>query len=604
MSHDQTETLKKFAAPSNSDPADDSDSSQGSENEEAAKTVEAQATVKKATFGKATTQKATSAKESTTKTQSLSTSQNTILSRLKLTNIFLAIVVLCMLSLFAFAGFFYYSFQKVSVSDPDQTTAFSESDPDEPDKPRAFNIALLGHGGPGHDGGRLTDSIMIVSIDPTVQKIFMISVPRDLWVPLNVIDGAEPQNWKINAAYAIGSDDNNYRQKPEEYTGEAGGGSMAKDALTLVSGLEIDRFAAIDFQGFMTAIDELGGIDVDVQKSFTDPLYPIPGREEATCGKSEEEVAATATMPAHLAEKEFPCRFETLYFPAGVIRMDSETALKYARSRHSPEDGGDFNRAARQRQVILAVKNKVLALNFVPKIIPLVSQLSNHVKTDLSVADMQALIDRQAELLEYEVVGIALTTDDDNILTFGVGGQGQSIVRPKTGIDDWESVHAWIKEQFETSEPVDDISPEKATTSAKVVDVVINRPPETVEPISNQDLSELKLELSSSSLTLKSDGDWSDTYVYALLKDSYGNIIPNQEGVSFEWRIKDDTLAEIRAEDNDDACSAEVEQPCPNMRLEVKPQKTGESKITVKARYNGADLPTPVLTLQLTVEAE
>lgn len=501
----------------------------------------------------------------------------------------------------AVGAFFYASYQRVSVAAPNQSVAFAEADPTQPEEPQPFTVALLGYGGAGHDGGRLTDSIMVVSIDSVAEKIFLISVPRDLWVPLETNVGQDPTGWKINAAYAIGSDDRGYPNKPERFTGEAGGGTMAKEALELALGLEIDRFVAVDFAGFMKAVDVLGGIEVDVQKSFTDPLYPIQGRENETCGKSEEEVAATATMPAHLAEKEFPCRFEELYFPAGVIHMDAETALKYARSRHSFEDGGDFNRAARQRQVILAFKNKVLAINFIPKLIPFVGTLSGNVQTDLSAADMQVFLDRRDELLSYDLVGITLTTDQDNILEFGTAGGGQSVVVPKTGLDDWPAVHTWLQDQLAAAEVIEDITPAEATTSAKTVEVVVSRPPLEVVPIAKQDLNSLQFVVSPENLTIKDTDDWADQTISALLQDEYGTVIPNQAGVNFHWRIKDETVAEI---DSQDECTAGVEEPCPNMQLRIKPQKTGQTQIEVEARFEEQPLPVPVRTIQLTIEAE
>lgn len=511
------------------------------------------------------------------------------------------LVALGVCVLLAAVGYSYWAYQRVHVNTGQRPVAFSDSGADDqPEELKPFTFALLGYGGAGHQGGLLTDSIMLVTIDPNLQKIFMISVPRDLWVSLPVIEGEDESYWKINAAYAIGSDDKQYRRKPEAYTGEAGGGRMAKDTLAKVTGLEVDRFVAVDFTGFKKAVEVLGGIEVDVRKSFTDPRYPIEGREDETCGKSEEEVAATATMPAHLAEKEFPCRFEELYFPKGVIKMDADTALKYARSRHSAQDGGDFNRAARQRQVILAFKNKVLAIDFVPKIIPFVNTVSNHVRTDLSVADMEAFISRQDELLEYEIVGIALTTDDDNVLKFGTGSSGQSIVIPKTGLDDWPTIHDWLANQMTQADPVADLTPAEATASAKEIDVVVSRPPETVAPIGQQDATQLQLVAQPASLNLQSDGDWSDQTVIAQLTDQYGNLIPNQEDVSFRWDLEDKTLAEI---DSENDCPDTITAGCPNLKLMIKPQKTGTSKITLTAYYQDEPLPVPVIEIPVEVKS-
>ena len=67
----------------------------------------------------------------------------------------------------------------------------------------------------------------------------------------------------------------------------------------------------------------------------------------------------------------FPCRYEHLHFNTGVQHMDGKTALKYVRSRHALQDGGDFGRASRQQRFLSAVKDKVLSVTFIPKIVPL-----------------------------------------------------------------------------------------------------------------------------------------------------------------------------------------------------------------------------------------
>src|SRR5690606_21863522 len=110
----------------------------------------------------------------------------------------------------------------------------------------------------------------------------------------------------------------------------------------------------LDFDGFTEVIDILGGVEVEVEKTFTDKKFPIPGREEDTCG---------LTAGPGQEEPEYLCRYETITFEKGVQMMDGKTALKFARSRHSedPEEGNDLARGRRQQKVILAIKNKMLS---------------------------------------------------------------------------------------------------------------------------------------------------------------------------------------------------------------------------------------------------
>ncbi|MFA6361501.1 MAG: LCP family protein, partial [Candidatus Shapirobacteria bacterium] len=216
-----------------------------------------------------------------------------------------------------------------------------------PDPLAPYSILLLGYGGGAHEGGTTTDTIMVAKIDPRNKEISLISIPRDLWVPIP-INGDETKSFKINAAYPVGlSKEKQYQNKKVEFTGEAGGGELAKYVVEQVVGFKIDYFAAIDFDGFTKMIDILGGIDIKVEKTFDDLFYPIEANIDDPCGKTDEEMKSLeATMSGDKLEQQYTCRYEALHFDKGIQHMDGIMALKFARSRHSATDGGDFNRAA------------------------------------------------------------------------------------------------------------------------------------------------------------------------------------------------------------------------------------------------------------------
>lgn len=324
---------------------------------------------------------------------------------------------------------------------------------------------LMGYGGGNHEGGLLTDTMMMVIIDPPSKTITLLSLPRDLWVDLPVTK-EKTLGYKINAAYAIGSDDKGYRYKPEQYTGPAGGGELAKFAVKQATGIDVNNFITLNFSGFKKSIDVLGGIDVNVEKTFDDFLYPIEGMEDDPCGRSEEELQMYATMAASITEKVFTCRYEHLHFDKGITHMDGETALKYVRSRHSAQDGSDFGRAARQRNVILAVRDKVFRLDFFPKIIPFVSSLTDDLKTDFALADMQNFLKYKDELSEYRITSTALS--NDNVLAIGRSPDGQSIVTSQEGVGKWDLVHNWVQTELNTlRNPVAATQSATATSSAQ-----------------------------------------------------------------------------------------------------------------------------------------
>lgn len=343
-----------------------------------------------------------------------------------------------------FSGIFFLikSYRSIVVK-PNIPQTVSPTATPTPDPLRPISILLLGYGGGKHEGGRLSDSMMVVRIEPRNRQIRLVSIPRDIWVPLPLSVG-ETKYYKINAAYAIGGDDKNYPNKPVEFTGTAGGGQMAKYAAGQIVGFNIDYFVALNFNGFIKIIDILGGVPINVAQTFDDPLYPIEKDEIDNCGKTEEEIAAlTATLSGTKLEEQFSCRYEVLHFDKGLQTMNGTTALKFVRSRHSPQDGGDFNRAARQRLLLLAVKDRVINLGFIPKIIPTIQTLSGNLQTDIDLTRLQEFIDQINEYDQYEIISIPLT--DQNVLVNSRSSDGQFILVPKDDPNNWSLVHQFIE---------------------------------------------------------------------------------------------------------------------------------------------------------------
>ena len=126
------------------------------------------------------------------------------------------------------------------------------------------NILLLGIGGRNHDGPNLTDTIMLATLDTKLNQVTLTSIPRDLWVP-----DLENTNKKINTAYAYGENK------------KAGGGLiLAKAIAGKVLNQKVDYAVRIDFDGFVKAVDLIGGIDVSVERVLDDYEYPIEGKKK------------------------------------------------------------------------------------------------------------------------------------------------------------------------------------------------------------------------------------------------------------------------------------------------------------------------------------
>lgn len=372
--------------------------------------------------------------------------------------IFLIIFIICAIVGIAFYFWFHSITKKIFIPRPKIANESVNSIQEDLISKTPINILLLGYGGGNHDGPYLTDSMIAVHIDPKTQKIFLISIPRDIWIKIPT-DGMNGSYSKINAAYSDGLDDTDYPNKEQQFAGADGGGRLAEYIVQQVIGVPMNYFIGMDFSGFTHTIDTLGGVDINVQTAFDDYQYPIEGEEDAACGLSPDLIAsysaALASPSATVTEQDlFPCRFEHLHFDKGEQHMDGTTALKYVRSRHSLQDGTDFGRAQRQRNLIVAVKQKIFSSSFIPEIIPFISSLGDDMRTDLTPDDVKTLVQNIQALNKYQIVSLALT--DQNYLQDSVSSDGQDILESRAGLDNWEDVQKWLKNEFAgIPQPVD-----------------------------------------------------------------------------------------------------------------------------------------------------
>ncbi len=304
-----------------------------------------------------------------------------------------------------------------------------------------YTFLLLGYGGGRHEGTYLTDSIMVAHINLKKKEVLMISLPRDIWVKVPTKDEREPFHAKINSVYQMGLFPENYPALDTTYITKENPSGFIKEVVRDITGLQVDAFLAVDFEGFTRVIDILGGIDIAVEQAFTDYEYPIEGKEEDTCEKKDQELEDALKQATQEPVLAFPCRFETLQFTTGMTHMDGATALKFARSRHAIEDGGDFNRARRQQLVIEASKQKVLSIGFIPKIIPLLDELEEHIKMDIKLTDLNTLLLEARKADQYKKKSFVLEGD---FVTDSYSDYGQYIIIPRKGIDSWGEIQKEI----------------------------------------------------------------------------------------------------------------------------------------------------------------
>ena len=213
------------------------------------------------------------------------------------------------------------------------------------------NILLVGIDDlPHREGSRLTDTMLVVSLDPDGRSA-MISIPRDLYgTPL--ADG-RTYNAKLNSLLAYAND------RPEEFPD--GGVDALKGAIGELLGIRIHYFASINLLGFKQAVDAIGGVDIVVERDIRDPTY---------FNEFGEHVG-----------------FRLL---AGPQHLDGHSALGYVRSRKGEGDN-DFTRADRQQQLLAAVREKLTAGNLVLSLPALLDAVKNTISTDVPEERFPAL---------------------------------------------------------------------------------------------------------------------------------------------------------------------------------------------------------------------
>ncbi len=279
------------------------------------------------------------------------------------------------------------------------------------EKDDRINILLLGMGGLGHDGPYLTDTMMIASIKPSTKQVALISIPRDMAVPV-----PDHGIQKINSVNSLGE------TKKANW-----GGAYTTEVLRDVFATDIPYYIRIDFKAFAEIIDAVGGVKVTVDRSFTDETYPADHDE-----------------------------YQTVSFRQGEQTMHGATALIYARSRHGNNgEGSDFARARRQQKVILALKEKVLSFETLSnpvKIHDIMASVDAHLTTNMTFPELIALLKIAKSQGTEQLTSLVFDDAPNGFLKSSISQSGAFILSPVTG--NFDSINDAIAHVFEKKDLV------------------------------------------------------------------------------------------------------------------------------------------------------
>jgi LCP family protein required for cell wall assembly len=232
------------------------------------------------------------------------------------------------------------------------------------------------------EGAPRTDTMILFSVDPITRTAGILSIPRDLWVSMPGFQ--EPD--RINVAYRFG----------ETYQLPGGGAELAMKTVEGVLGLKIDYYALVDFYSFEKFIDELGFIEIDVPRNIW--VDPIDG--------------------------------ETVKLKKGAHDLPGNLALAYARARNT--DGGDFDRAERQQQVIMAIRKRILNAEMLPRLVArapaIYEQIASGIQTNLTLEQAIQLAWLAQQVPEEEIKHGSIGAEHIN---FGKSPDGDDVLKPR-----------------------------------------------------------------------------------------------------------------------------------------------------------------------------
>jgi LCP family protein required for cell wall assembly len=276
------------------------------------------------------------------------------------------------------------------------------------------NILLAGYSAddPGHSGGELTDSIMILSIDVKNNTAFMLSIPRDMWV---AIPGHGHQ--KINSVYEFGESD-----KFSASGLPSGGMGLLEQTIQQDFAININYYGLIDYAAMRDAANAVGGVSVDIESPDPRGLY-------------DPNISAADKGPLKLAN--------------GVQTLNGQTALNLARARGDsyysygfPQS--DFDRTMHQRQLLLALKSKAVSAGTLSnpfKISGLLDSLGNNVKTDFNSNEAGRLYQIMKKVPNASIKSLSLNDlNKINYLKSYTSNSGQSALIPRTGLDNFTEI--------------------------------------------------------------------------------------------------------------------------------------------------------------------
>ncbi|WDF49144.1 LCP family protein [Paenibacillus sp. KACC 21273] len=307
------------------------------------------------------------------------------------------IVSICLIVGVSTVGYYTYSIYQfahtISIADDTYHSPATDNEQATPvsipkwDGKEPVHVLLMGTDTRDADSNGRSDSMMVATIDPVTKKAYIMSILRDTYVDIPGHGSS-----RLNAAYSYG------------------GVKLAKETVSNLLGIPIDYYVTIDFEGFKTLVDTIGGVEIDVEKDMN---YTDGGDQH---------------------------RYD-IHLTKGLQHLDGTHALQYVRFRHDATS--DFTRTERQRKFLTALAAELQSSTSIVKLPSILSSIAPYLHTNLSLTDM----------IKLSSLGLDINLDKTeklqippNHLLQEIKVKGASVI----GVDN-RKLHEYVQEQLSES---------------------------------------------------------------------------------------------------------------------------------------------------------
>lgn len=322
------------------------------------------------------------------------------------------------------------------------------------------NILILGtsEDDPGHQGGDLTDSMMILSVDQNKKNAYMISIPRDLYVQYDRAC-ASGYEGKINVYYSCVHGDTSVDADRQAL-------GQSEKFIGNIFGLDIQYGVNVNYTVMRQLVNAVGGsITVNIQGDGPVPYGIKPGSVmdsnfDWKCGVGNYKVSNAQVL------KNCPPRGHFIDYPPGPAVLDAEHTLYLAQARGdaAPTWGlvqSNFDRENNQRKIIKALRDKAMSsgvLTDFGKVSSVIDALGNNLRTTFETKEVRTLISLAKDIPDNSIQSISLNSGDNPVMATG-NVNGQSVVEPAAGVYEYGQLQSYLRQKLSSNPVVREAAP-------------------------------------------------------------------------------------------------------------------------------------------------